>query len=162
MGIVMRLKAGENKFKAKERIQFQGIKSILMLMFSHLVVSSSLQPHEPQHAKPPCPSPTPGVYPNSCPLSWWSHPIISSYVVPFSSCPQSLPASGSFQMSQLFASGGQSIGVSVSTSVPLMNTQDWSLLGWTGWISLQSKGLSRIFSKATIQNHQFFCAQLGL
>ena len=99
------------------------------------VVSNFLQPHEPQHARPPCPSPTPGVYPNSCPLSRWCHLTISSSVVPFSSCPQSLPASGSFQMSQLFASGGQSIGVSVSTLVLPMSTQDWSPLGWTGWIS---------------------------
>ena len=107
-------------------------------------------------ARPPCPSPTPGAYPNSCPLSWWCHPAISSSVVPFSSCPQSFPASGSFQMSQLFASGGQSTGVSASTSVLPMNTQDWSPLGWTGWISLQSKGLSRVFSNTTVQKHQFF------
>ena len=99
------------------------------------VVYDSLRPHEPQHARPPCPSPTPGVYPNSCPLSWWCHPTISSSVVPFSSHPQSFPASGSFQMSQLFASGSQSIGVSASTSVLPMNTQDWSPLGWPGWIS---------------------------
>ena len=97
------------------------------------------------------PSPTPGVYPNSCPLSWWCHPAISSSIIPFSSCPQSLPASGSFPMSQLFAWGGQSIGVSASTSVLPMNTPDWSPLGWTGWISLQSKRLSRVFSNTTIQ-----------
>ena len=103
----------------------------------------TLQPHELQHARPPCPSPTPGVHPNSCPLCWWCHPAISSSVVPFS-CPQSFPASGSFPMSQLFASGGQSIGVSASASVPPMNTQDWFPLGWTGWSSLQSKGLSRV------------------
>ena len=109
-------------------------------------MSDSLQPHELQHDRPPCPSPTPRVYSNSCPLSRWCHPAISSSVVPFSSCPQSLPASGSFSMSQLFAWGGQSIGVSASASVLPMNTQDWSLLGWTGWISLQSKGLSRVFS----------------
>jgi len=113
-------------------------------------VSDSLQPHELQHARPPCPSPTPGAYPNSCPLSWWCHPTISSSVVPFSSCPQSFPASGSFQMSELFASGGQSIGVSASTSVLPVNTQDWSPLGWTGWISLQSKGLSRAFPNTTV------------
>ena len=107
------------------------------VQFSHSVVSSSLQPHEPQHARPPCPSPTPGVHPNSCPLSQWCHPTISSSVIPFSSCPQSFPASGSFPMNQLFASDGQSIGVSASTSVLPMNTQDWSPLGWTGWISLQ-------------------------
>ena len=106
-------------------------------------MSNSLWPHEPQHARPPCPSPTPGVYPNSCPLSRWYHPTISSSVVLFSSCPQSFLASWSFQMSQLFTSGGQSIGVSASTSVLPMNTQDWSPLGWTNWISLQSKGLSR-------------------
>ena len=109
----------------------------------------------------PCPSPTPGVYPNPCPSSRWCHPAISFYVVPFSFCPQSLPASGSFPVSQLFTSGGQSIGVSASTSVLPMNTQDWSPLGWTGWISLQSKGLSRVFSKTTVQKHQF-CAQLSL
>ena len=106
-------------------------------------MSDSLRPHESQHARPPCPSPTPGVYSNSCPSSQWCHPAISSSVVPFSSCPQSLPASGSFPTSQLFAWGGQSIGVSASASVLPMNTQDWSPLGWTGWISLQSKGLSR-------------------
>ena len=110
-------------------------------------MSDSLQPHELQHAKPPCPSPTPGVHPNSCSSSQWCYPTISSSVVPFSSCPQSFPASGSFQMSQLFASGGQSIGVSLSISVLPMNTQDWSPLGWTGWISMQFKGLSRVFSK---------------
>jgi len=125
-------------------------------------MSDSLQPHEPQHARPPCLSPAPGAYPNSCPLSQWSYPTISSSVVPFSSCPQSYPASGSFQMSQLFASGGQSIGVSASTSVLPMNTQDRSPLGWTGWISLQSKGLSRVFSNTTVQKHQFFGAQLSL
>ena len=130
--------------------------------FSHSVMSDSLQPHELQHTRPPCPSPTPRIYPNSCPLSLWCHPIISSSVVPFSSCPQSFPASGSFQMSQLFASGGQSIGVSASTSVLLMNTQDWSPLGWTGWISLQSKRLSSVFSNTTVQKHQFFCPQLSL
>ena len=112
-----------------------------------------------QHARPPCPSPNPGVHPNPCPSNWWCHPTISSSVIPFSSCPQSFPASGSFQMNQLFSSGGQSIGVSVSTSVLPMNTQDWSPLGWTGWISLQSKGLSRVFSNTTVQKHQFFGTQ---
>ena len=112
-------------------------------------------------ARPPCPSPTPGVYSNSCPSSRWCHPAISSSVVPFSSCPQSLPASGSFPMSQLFAWGGQSIGASASTSVPPMNTQDWSPLGWTDWISLQSKELSRVFSNTTVQKHKFFSAQLS-
>ena len=106
------------------------------IQFSRSVVSNSLWPHESQHTRPPCPSPTPGVYSNSSPSSWWCHPTISSSVVPFSSCPQSLPASGSFPVSQLFAWGGQSIGVSASTSVLPMNTQDWSPLGWTGWISL--------------------------
>ena len=109
-------------------------------------MSNCLWPHGLQHARPPCPSPTPRVHPNPCPLSGWCHPAISSSVVPFSSCPQSFPASGSFPVSQLFASGGQSIGVSASTSVLPMCTQDWSPLGWTGWISLQSKGLSRVFS----------------
>ena len=108
----------------------------VLLLFTRSVVSDSLRPHEPQHARPPCPSQTPEVYSNSCPLSWWCHPTISSSVTPFSSCPQSLPASGSFPMSQLFPSGGQSIGVSASISVLPVNTQDWSPLGWTGWISL--------------------------
>ena len=132
------------------------------VQFSHSVMSNSLRPHEPQHARPPCPTPTPRVHPNPRPLSRWCHPTISSSVVPFSSCPQSFQASGSFQMSQLFASGGQSIGVSASTSVLPMNTQDWSPLGWTGWISLQSKGLSRVVSNTTVQKHQFFGAQLSL
>ena len=134
----------------------------------HSVVFNSLQPHELQHARPPCPSPTPGVYTKLCPLSQWCHPTISSSVVPFSSCPQSIPASGSFQMSQLFPSGGQSIGVSASTSVLPMNTQDWYPLQWTGWISLQSKVLSRVFflqhhsSKASIILHSaFFIVQLS-
>ena len=122
----------------------------------------TLWPHELQHATPPCPSPTPRVHPNSCPLSQWSHPTISSSLVPFSSCLQSFPASGSFQMSQLFTSSGQSIGVSASTSVLPTNTQDCSTLRWTGWISLQSKGLSIVFSNTTVQKHQFFCAQLSL
>ena len=139
-----------------QALQFSSVQ------FSRSVVSDSLRPHESQHTRPSCPSPTPAVYPNSYPLSWWCHPIISSSVVPFSSCPQSFPASGSFQMSQLFTSGGQSIGVTVSTSVLLMNIQDWSPLGWTGWISLQSKGLSRVFSNTTVQKHQFFGAQLSL
>ena len=132
------------------------------VQFSHSVVSNSLRPPELKHARPPRPSPTAGVYPNPCPLSRWCHPIISSSVIPFSSCPQSFPASGSFQMSQLFASGGQSTGVSASTSVLPMKTQDWSPLGWTGWISLQSKGLSRVFSNTTVQKNQLFGAQLSL
>ena len=122
----------------------------------------TLWPHEPQHARPSCPWPTPGVHPNPCPLSGWCHPTISSSVVLFSSCLQSFPASGSFQMSRLFASDGQIIGVSASTSVLPMNTQDWSPLGWTGWISLQSQGLSRVFSNTTVQKHQFFSTQLSL
>ena len=125
---------------------------------SRSVVSDSLRPHESQHTRPPCPSPTPGVHPNSCPSSWWCHPAISSSVIPFSSCPQSLSASGSFPMCQLFAWGGQSTGVSASASVLPMNTQGWSPLGWTGWNSLQSKGLSRVFSNTTVQKHQFFSA----
>ena len=132
------------------------------VQFSRSVMSDSLRPHEPQHIRPPCPSPTPGVHPNPCPLSRWCHPAISLSVVPFSSWPQSFPASGSFQMSQLFTSGGQSIGVSASTSVLPMNTQDWSPSGWTGWISSQSKGLSKVFSHTTVQKHQFFSAQLSL
>ena len=126
------------------------------VQFSHSVVSNSLWSHEPQHVRPPCLSRTPRVYTNSCPLSQWCHPTISSSVVPFSSCLQSFPASGSFQMNQLFVSGGQSTGVSASTSVLPMNTQNWSPLGWTGWISLQSKGLSRVFSNTTVQKHQIF------
>jgi len=131
------------------------------VQFSHSVVSDSLQPHESQHARPPCPSPTPGVHSNSCPSSRWCHPTISSSVIPFSSCPQSLPASGSFLMSQLFIWGGQSIGVSALASFLPMNTQDWSRLEWTGWISLQSKGLSRVRSNTTVQKHQFFGTQLS-
>ena len=123
-------------------------------------MSDSSRPHGPQHARPPCPSLTPRIYSNSSSLSQWCHRTISSFVIPFSSCLQSYPASGSFQMIQLFASGGQSIGVSASTSVLPINTQDWSPLVWTGWISLQSKGLSRVFSNTTVQKHQFFSAQL--
>ena len=131
------------------------------VQFSHSVVSNPLRPHEPQHARPPCPSPNPGVYTDSCLLSRWCYPTISSSVVPSSSCPQSLPASESFPMSQLFAWGSQSTGVSASASVPPVNTQDWFPLGWTGWISLQSKGLSRVFSNTTVQKHQFFGTQLS-
>ena len=137
--------------------------TITSVQFSSVAqLCPTLQPREPQHARPHCPSPTPGVYPNSCPLSWWCHLTISSSVVPFSSCIQSFSTSGSFQMSQLFTSGGQSIGVSASTSVLPMYTQDWFPLGWTGWISLQSKGLSRVFSNITVQKHQLFCTQLSL
>ena len=136
-------------------------KSNITVQFSHSVMSDSLWPHGLQHARPPCPSPTPGVYPNSCPLSQWCHSTISSSVILFSSCLQSFPASGSFKMSQLFTLGGQSIGVSASASVLPMNIQDWSPLGWTGWISLQSKGLSRVFCNTTVQKHQFFGTQLS-
>ena len=135
--------------------------NISSVQFSHSVVSDSLRPHESQHSRLPCPSATPGVYTNACPLSWWCHPAISSSVIPFSSCPKSLPASGSFPMSQLFTSGGQSIRVSASASVLPMNTQDWSPLAWTGLISLQSKGLLRVFSNIIVQKHQFFSAQLS-
>ena len=132
------------------------------VQFSRSIMSDSLWPHESQHTRPPCPSQTPGVYSNSCPSSRWCHQVISSSVVPFSSCPQSLPASGSFPVSQPFAWGGQSIGVSASASVLPVNTQDWFPLGWTGWISLQSKGFSRAFSNTTAQQHQFFSTQLSL
>ena len=132
------------------------------VQFSRSVVSNSLRLHGLQHARPPCPSPTPGVYSNSCPLSRWCHPTISSSVILFSSCLQSLPASGSVPMSRFFASGGQSIGVSASASVLPMNIQDCFPLGWTGWMSLQSKGPSRVFSNTTVQKHQFFSTQLSL
>ena len=131
------------------------------VQFSRSVVSDSLQPHEWQQTRPPCPSSAPGVDSNSCPSSRWCHPAISSSIFPSSSCPQSLPASWSFPMSQLFAWGGQSTGVSASASVLPMNTQDWSPLGWAGWISLQSKGFSRVFSNTTVQKHHFFSAQLS-
>ena len=136
------------------------------VQFSRSVVSDSLWPHEPQHARPSCPSPTPGAHPNLCPLSQWCHPTISHSVISFSFsfsfCPQSFPESGSFQMSQLFTSGGLSIGVSASASVLPVNIQDWFSLGWTGWISLHSKGLSRVFSNTTVQKRQFFGTQLSL
>ena len=131
------------------------------VQFSRSVVSGSLRHHESQHARPPCPSSTPGVHSNPRPLSQWCHPAISSSVIPFSSCPQSLRASESFPMSQLFTWGGQSIGVSALVSFLPKNAQDWSPLEWTGWISLQSKGLSRVFSNTTVQKHQFFSAQLS-
>ena len=141
---------------------FLNIRAVFSsVQFSRSVVSDSLLPHELQHTRPPCPSPTPGVYTGSCPLSQWWHPTLSSSVSPFSSCPQSFPASGSFPMNQLFVSCGQSIGVSTSASVLPVNTQDWSPLGWTGWISLQSKGLSRVFSNTTVQKHQIFRAELS-
>ena len=132
------------------------------VQFSGSVVSDSLWPNVLHHARAPCSSPTPGVHPNPCPSSWWCHKTISSSALPFSFCPQSFPASGYFQVSQLFTSGGQSIGVSASISVLPMNTQDGSPLGWSSLISLQSKGLSRVFSNTTVQKHQFFWAQLSL
>ena len=131
----------------------------IVFQFSCSVVSNSLWTYESQHTRPPCPSPTPGVHSDSHPSSQWCHPAISSSVVPFSSCPQSLPASESFPMSQFFTSGGQSIGISASASVLPKNIQDWFPLGLTGLISLQSKGLSRVFSNTTVQKHQFFGAQ---
>ena len=129
------------------------------VQFRCSVVSDSLWPHESQHARPPCPSPTPGVNPDSWPSSWWCHPDISSSVVPFSSCPQSVPSSESFPMSQLFTWGGQSTGVSTSASVLPKKSQGWSPSEWTGWISLHSKRLSRVFSNTTVQKHQFFSTQ---
>ena len=137
------------------------ISSRLSVQFSHSVMFDSLQPHGLQHARPPCPSPTPEAYSNSCPLSRWCHPTISSSVVPSSSHLQSFPASGSFQMSQFFTSGGQSIGVSASASVLPMNAQDWFPLGWTDWICLHSKGFSRVVSNTTVQKHKLFGAQLS-
>ena len=144
-------------FKKKKKMHTRLTFCISSVQFSLSVVSESLWPHELQHTRPPCPSPTPGVHPNSFPLSWWCHPTILSSVIPFSSCPQSFPASGSFQMGQLFASGSQSIGVSASASVLPMNTQDWSPLGWTGWLFLQSKGLSRVFSNTTDRIFRLHC-----
>ena len=150
----------ESKGKKKKNFQLESWRKC-SVQFSCSVVSDSLQPHEPQHARPPCPSPTPGAHPNSHPLSQWCHPAISSSVVPFSSCPQSLPASESFPMSQLFTWGGHSTGLSASASFLPKNTQDWSPLEWTDWISLQSKGLSRVFSNTTVKKHQFFSSQLS-
>ena len=132
------------------------------VQFSHSVMSDSLRPYGLQHTMLPYPSPTSGAYSNSCPLSWWCHPTISSSVIPFSSCLQSFPASRSFPVSQFFPSDGQSIGASALMSVLPKDIQDWSPLGWTRWISLQSKGLSRVFSNTTVQKHQFFSAQLSL
>ena len=134
---------------------------LIIVQFSCSVVSDSLRPHESQHARPPCPSPTPGVHSNSYPLSRWCHPTISSSVIPFSSCPQSFPASKSFPMSQLFARGGQSTGVSALASFLPKKSQGWPPSEWTGWISLQSKGLSTVFSNTTVQKHQFFGSQLS-
>ena len=168
----MRTQRERNRFTHVTAMAFSGLQNTpwsrydfpyLPSGFSNSsVVSDSLRPHGLQHTRPPCPSPTPGACSNSCPLSWWGHSTISSSVVPFSSCLQSFPALGSFPRSQFFESGGQSIGVSASASVLPMNIQDWFSLEWTCWISLQSKGLSRIFSNATVQKHQFFSAQLSL
>ena len=143
-------------FLDSQCLQFSSVQ------FSRSIVSDSLQPHELHHTRPPCPSPAPRVYPNACPSSQWCHLAISSSVVPFPSCPQSLPASESFPMSQLFAWGGQSARVSASASVLPKKSQGWSPSVWTGWISLQSKELSRVFSNTTVQKHQFFGAQLSL
>ena len=161
----MKVKEESEKVGLKLNIQKMKIMAcgrISSVQFSCSVMSDSLWPHGLQHTRPPCPSPTPGVHPNPCPLSWLCSSTISSSVVPFSSCLQSFPASGSFQMSQLFALGGQIIGVSASTSVLPMNTQDRSPLGQTSWISLQFKGLSRVFSNTTAQKHQFCGTQHSL
>ena len=157
----------KKKFKKKYKMTSNDLPLFLnqrlrSVQLNHSVVSNALRPHESQHARPPCPSLSPGVHPNSCASSQWCHPTTSFSVIPLSSCPQSLPASRTFPTSQLFTWGGQSIGVSASASVLPMNTQDWSPLGWTGWISLQSKGLSRVFSNTTVQKYQFFGAQLSL
>ena len=145
--------------RGRQTISHKHLETIRSDQISRSVVSDSLQPHESQHARPPCPSPSSGVHSDSCPLSQWYHPAISSSVVPFSSCPQSLPESESFPMSQLFTSCGQSIGVSALASFLPKKSQGWSPSEWTAWISLQSKGLSRVFSNTTVQKHQFFGAQ---
>ena len=152
------------KFSARlERtLDCKCLEGISSVQFSLSVVSHSLRPHGLQHTRSPCLSPTPGAYSISCSSHQWCHPIISSSVVPFPFRLQSFPASGSFPVSQFFASGGQTIGVSASATVLPMNIQDWFPLGWTGWISLQSKGLSRVFSNTTVQKHQFFGTQLSL
>ena len=162
--ILIKHSTKQQKFKITTWTAVRTNTNTLSVQFStcHSVVSNSLWPHESQHTRPPCPSPPPWVYSNSWPLSRWYHPPISSSVIPFSTRLQSLPASGYFQMSPFFTSGGQSIGVSASTSLLPMNIQDWFPLGWTGWISLQSKGLSRVFSNTTVQKHQFFDPQLSL
>ena len=152
--LLMRIKRSE---KAGLKLKKDDDDDIQFHQFSSVTQSCPTQwLHEPQHARPPYPLPTLRVHPNLCPSSRWHYPVFSSSVVPFSSCPQSLPASGSFPVSQLFASGGQRVGVSASTSVLPMNTQDWSSLGWTGWISLQSKGLSRVLFNTTVQKHHIY------
>ena len=145
----------ETKVKYNKGISWTSVQ------FSHLVMSDSLRPHESQHTRPPCPSQTPGVHPNSCPPSRWCQQAILSSVVPFSSCPQSLPISESFPRSQLFAWGGQSTGVSALASVLPKKSEGWSPSEWTGWISLQSKGLSRVFFNTIVQKHQFFGTRLS-
>ena len=157
-----RLEIVSSNAKSETIIKAASESVLSSVQFSRLVVSDFLWPHESQHARPPCSSPSPGVYSNSRPSSPWCHPAISSSVIPFSSCPQSLPASESLSMSQLFAWGGQSTGVSASASVLPVNTQGWSPSEWTGWISLQSKELSRVFSNTTVQKHQFFSTPLSL
>ena len=137
----------------KISLNFTRFPIVISVQFSHSVMSDSLQPHESQHARPPCPSPSSRVHSDSRPLSWWYHPAISSSVVPFSSCPQSLPAAESFPMSQLFEWGGQSTGISALASFLPKKSHGWSS-EWTGWISSQSKGLSRVFSNTTVQKHQ--------
>ena len=156
MKLLIQLQHSTHYIQAHRKMRLSSVQ------FSHSVMSDSLPPHGLQHVRPPCPSPTPGVHSNSCALSRWCNPTISSSVVPFSSRLQSFPASGSFPVNQFFASGGQSIGVSASASVLPVNIQDWFPLEWTGWISLQSKGLSRVFSNTTVQMHQFFGAHLDL
>jgi len=156
--MIMRFRLG---FQVKTRQEDGGIKLSQLSSVQSFSLSDSLRPHELQHARPPCPSPSPGVHSNSHPSSQWYHPAILSSVVPFSSCPQSLPASESFPMSQLYTWGDQSTGVSTLPSFLLKYTQEWSPLEWTGWISLQSKGLSRVFSNTTVQKHQFFSAQFS-
>ena len=146
------------KRKGFEEVRIIFFSDACSVQFSHSVMSNSLQPHGLQHTRLPCPSPTPRAYSNSCPSRRWYHPTISSSVIPFS-CLQSFPASVSFPLSWFFVSNGQSIGVSASASVLPMNIQDWFPLGWTGWISLQSKGLSRVFSNTTVEKHPFFDTQ---
>ena len=164
---IVKLKNKIKEKKKKSKILYKNVFLVIYVaqfssvQFSCSVVSDSLQPHESQHARPPCPSPTAGVHSDSRPSSQWYHPAISSSVVPFSSCPQSLPVSESFPMSQLFTWGGQSTGVSALTPFLPKKSQGWSPLEWTGWISLQSKGLSRVFSNTTVQKHQFFSTQLS-
>ena len=143
----------------RQFLNFKYLHSVQSVQFSRSVVSDFLWPHESQHYMHPCPSPSPGVPSDSCPLSSWCHPVIPASVIPFSYCPQTLPASESFPISQLFAWGGQRTGVSASASFPPKKSQGWLPSEWTGWISLQSKGLSRVFSNTTLQKHQLFGAQ---